>query len=1380
MSLFDSKGLEILTPDELSKAEKLVTHSTPIGDVAFMVPAGGQPLTKSYVEAHYRHTSDGKLIFVHAYHNKIYAQPEDLTAEKIAQQPIDNTTFKGKPLKNPANEKLISYHYGDEVFVKYSHMHDQHFLVGAVVGIRDDKSKDGMLVGVRLINGKVEYYAPDSLVHLYKQDNDKRGHEKSHHKDNKGNEIAYQHLSVEQRQKFYDLYKLWFRLQRLGENLALQQNKHMFMDEHGNLPSTKGALTAEQKIILEQKNPHPVVPYDALVQAVAQEGYDDGKHHAMVKKLLADIKTIEEKGIPAIEFPKLYKPKSKKQNPYVSPAWVGGLFPSVETEDKENVEDSKKLQWEIKQATGLKGTPSTAGVTFGNSSDFHYGKPIVHGAVAQPKPEGSHYEPAPKVPSFEEQKKADLKASFEAAEAAQPTKETEPEKSKSEPEKPKAAPVPTVEATKEPEPKLVIHGDEAEDIADLHFSVTANAAKKGFAGAHTKYIVQDDKGNEYLFKPYSDGLHRVWADIISAKLAKAIGIPTVEMGSKPVKIMVPPSFGGTYAGKHAVGSVQKIVPDLKHNTIEHWVKNKFKGCPQHVVEQLQKEHVMDWLLGNNDAHASQFIVDKNGQLVGVDKGQAFKFYAQDALSLDYDPNYNKGVNHEQVYNLLLLAGKAGHVKLNWGVVHDFIENNMANLSSLGWAQLVKPYAENSVEWADKWNKFVNLATSRKASLAKDFKKLYDSAGIATEYSNEKKTYVKAAPLPKPVLPESDTYEPKALHQIDTAFHGKVLKAGAHGLSRMIGGGDIEDMNVLFTPYGWKETKEGKTGKGLEVSFKLMAGAENKVLPWFEKKVADQTIEYQNMHGALPSNSDPLGAIVIAAAKTVNHHAPTGGSSGDGEYNELKMNQFAKYFQGLDEFDPEQPVLAKEEIAAKLLEGHITAAKYDDYVTLAHMVGAHYHTIAQDVMEAVKNKTKTSSKMYSAWQGQYKTKKISVSDKKHPWATYPHFTINEDGELVRDLGEKQATFLGSNHGVMFSKDLPGNIQVRYYPHHSSDLGSQNNYRSQQGQMIVDFHNWDGDINAMHEARQVMKQMGIDHRLATHADVEALYLTRLIWQQKGNLSEKGSSFKPNAEYQKIQQMPNDEKKIDALKKMCAEVYGAWDKKYQDIDPEKLPTYDPTPKWDADSGHHYFLNPYVMHHLHYEKPKQVRIPHHQLTVGTSNEMLTNLAKHGLMSVEARHKFNWPYQGMSPQADQISGGAAYVGLKASTKPYDDHFKGMDTGHLVFRPELLARTDAFAYANDHFGDTHDDPQQASHGKGLHDRMTVMDMLTGGGHQSLYEIRFKWRVPLDKWFEGIHAPSDDYGYAGKTTKGWVSKFKMLLKKYKPHILNHSQFVGIKD
>jgi hypothetical protein len=76
---------------------------------------------------------------------------------------------------------------------------------------------------------------------------------------------------------------------------------------------------------------------------------------------------------------------------------------------------------------------------------------------------------------------------------------------------------------------------------------------------------------------------------------------------------------------------------------------------------------LDWLIGNNDAHKNQFLVDKNGDIIGVDKGQAFKFYKDDVLSLSWDPSNNIQAGHEQVYNVLLKAAKKGKVKVDFGV-----------------------------------------------------------------------------------------------------------------------------------------------------------------------------------------------------------------------------------------------------------------------------------------------------------------------------------------------------------------------------------------------------------------------------------------------------------------------------------------------------------------------------------------------------------------------------------------------------------------------------------------------------------------------------------------------------------------------------------------
>lgn len=1398
--LQELKDMDIVTPDDLKKSETHVVHKTPIGEVTFVV--GGEGMTKSYVQAHYRHTQDGKLVFIEGYHNKVSKQTEELKQVANAKYQDEIKEYHAFKAANPDKkkkapvghvDKYTSYHFGDEVFVKYSHMHDQHFGVGVVVGIRDDKSHDGKLVAVKLLDGTVEYYDPVSLVHVFKNnyESGSRQYEISHHKDDKGSPIPYEHLSEGQRVKFYDLYKLWYRMHRMGEQLAFKDNLSHFTKDGGTYPKTKDDLSAEQKIYLEKKNPYPVVPYEALLASVAQPDYNDGKHLVWAKKLLEDIKSLEKKGIANVQFPKLYKSKSKKAIPYVPSAWMTGLFPSTVTEEKPDKSEYNKLHSEISAATGLSADkPDAKGAYKIDSADAYYGQPIIHGSVAVPKPEGSTYKPAPKLPDTDEEvemqaQEDNLKAAYEAADAAvkqvQSTKAT-PAKAPVAPKSPaeaskvkeKAQPpapeltVPAEKEAKPEEPKLVVHG-EKEDISQLTFKVVANAKSEayGFGGAHSKYILEDEKGNKYLFKPYAEGLHRVWADIIPAKLAEAVGLPTAEMGSEPVKVKIPYGMGGNYQGIEASGSVQKLIQPVKHNNIKHWVEKNFNGCPKAIIEQLQKEHVLDWLIGNNDAHASQYVVDGKGSLIGIDKGQAFKYYESDVLDTSYDPNVNVDYGNPQVYNLMLQAAKDGHIQLDWNVVHDFIENNMSNLSQLQWTKMIVPYAQNSVKWVKSSSKFQSLASKRKSNLLFDFKKLYEKTGIPTEYNADKKKYELAKPQEKAVIPESVLHQPDAFHQIDSFFHEQVLKSGAHGLSRMIGGGDVEDMNVLYTPYEWDvdHITPGKTGKGMEVRYKLLAGAEQKILDWFET-IEDEAINYINKKGALDTMYDPLAPVVVSAAKTVNHHALSGGKSPDGEYNEGKMQQFAKWFleDGNEGWNPKSELLSVEDLTAKLMEKHITSNNYDDYLTLAHKVASHYHKIAQEVMEAVKAKAKTKSKEYSAWSGPYKIKQTQVSKNKHPYASWPQYKLEpKDNKLVRVSGDKMATHYESPtpFGCMFTKNLPGNIQVRYYPHYSTDLHGQNNHRSQQGTMILDYHNWDEKIDSMHHSREVMKDMGIDNKMATLTDMECLYLTRVAWQNKGNVAHK-------KEYEKATHMENSAKKIEALKKLCA-------KSYDGTDPSTLPTYDPTPKWDNESGNHYFMNPYVAYHIHYTKPQNVKVASHHLTAGTTDDKLEMLAQYGLLSTEMRHKFNLPYYGKSSVMDQSTGGASYVYLDSHQKPLKDIMHGANPGYLVFRPELYARTDCFGYTHDNFGSTNFGWDGK---KSMDTRLPIMDIVTTP--TAMYEVLFKNRVPLDKWFIGINGKGMDQSVYGKKVGSWVSKLKEYVKKYRPHILNHSTWLGVQD
>ncbi len=81
------------------------------------------------------------------------------------------------------------------------------------------------------------------------------------------------------------------------------------------------------------------------------------------------------------------------------------------------------------------------------------------------------------------------------------------------------------------------------------------------------------------------------------------------------------------------------------------------------VEQVQREHVIDWLIANHDGHAKQFLRARDGTVYGIDKGQAFKHLGEDRLSIAYHPNGGFG-EKEPFYNTLFRAVKGGDVEVD--------------------------------------------------------------------------------------------------------------------------------------------------------------------------------------------------------------------------------------------------------------------------------------------------------------------------------------------------------------------------------------------------------------------------------------------------------------------------------------------------------------------------------------------------------------------------------------------------------------------------------------------------------------------------------------------------------------------------------------------
>lgn len=176
-----------------------------------------------------------------------------------------------------------------------------------------------------------------------------------------------------------------------------------------------------------------------------------------------------------------------------------------------------------------------------------------------------------------------------------------------------------------------------EEINQLQDPTVHTYTFSGKAGGGTKpkEVWKDENGQEYMFKPVKAGEEFLaYGEAMGGQISrllnpKAPAVYTIKLGNR-------------------FGSLQAYVPNegtLREQNL------KVQDLSTSQIQDLQREQIVDWLISNHDAHDNQFLVMDDGSLVGIDKGQAFKYLGNDKLAIDYHPNAKYG-EKEPIYNTL--------------------------------------------------------------------------------------------------------------------------------------------------------------------------------------------------------------------------------------------------------------------------------------------------------------------------------------------------------------------------------------------------------------------------------------------------------------------------------------------------------------------------------------------------------------------------------------------------------------------------------------------------------------------------------------------------------------------------------------------------------
>ena len=151
----------------------------------------------------------------------------------------------------------------------------------------------------------------------------------------------------------------------------------------------------------------------------------------------------------------------------------------------------------------------------------------------------------------------------------------------------------------------------------------------------------DQDGSRYVFKPSRRGSEeRAHIELLGHELAHLWGYETAR------------------ADIVTIDGRTGLIQEALENTGD-LEKFDFSQTTPLMAEGLGAEQVLDWMLDNDDSHRENFLVRRDGSLVGIDKGRTYRhFGAWDGLSTTETANSN---TEDLAYTEFFNAVRAGQV-----------------------------------------------------------------------------------------------------------------------------------------------------------------------------------------------------------------------------------------------------------------------------------------------------------------------------------------------------------------------------------------------------------------------------------------------------------------------------------------------------------------------------------------------------------------------------------------------------------------------------------------------------------------------------------------------------------------------------------------------
>lgn len=565
--------------------------------------------------------------------------------------------------------------------------------------------------------------------------------------------------------------------------------------------------------------------------------------------------------------------------------------------------------------------------------------------------------------------------------------------------------------------------------------------QKNFKGAFAKYLVEDDAGKVYFFKPAKENWRAQIADS-AHKTSKLFGFNPA--WSDLIEV------DGTY------GQVQGLLDntgDLRDVAPQDLTDMEFVD--------LMKEHVFDWVTGQDDSHWEQFLRLPNGHLLHIDMDRAW--YNTDGdlnnsenmqLSLDgpwKGPHIVETPYYKDVFGAIV-DGKIDSKLVQKGYKAALAKARfVSKVSDEKYTEILKagPLQNTNLSESQKEN-LLTEALARKNSAVSDMEKFWTSV---FEKSGIEK------PLPSTV-PESP-----GLHSGFTQELLADVKASRNwGHATFFSGQDLEDGHVIV----WEEQANGAIPSNFNGQMQLLSKADQKMVSWLNKNYSGAALGSNTDYEALNSlnNQSYYAGIVKKGHRTIEYHI----QQNDFKYNAQSLSDMETVRQQMQaeldtgSYENLYPELPKKIAAHKEMLEHylkmISGALAAKESSVAPPIFSFYKYVPQSEDEIKLKPVYNISKRYS---------RLHVAQ------------LDSDTNILKATNDISDD---GQSGQEYVIDIDG-IEVIYRPWEGTNL-------SQQG--LLRFRKEDYNDNVDYGSRVMeflRNEVGIDAGEATDEDLELLY-------------------------------------------------------------------------------------------------------------------------------------------------------------------------------------------------------------------------------------------------------------------------------------------------